>query len=253
VISPGGDGTRGYDHGMTDNLPRDASAADAVATALRDAIRAGRWLPGDRLPPERTLAANFEVSRNTVREALGALSRMHIVDVRPGSGAYVTEPDPHTILDALAPVVDMSPDTTVLDILALRRIVEAELAGLAAVRATEHDVQALTESLRRMPSGEGWDDSDMEAVAREDVRFHELVGTASGSTTLSALASSLNGITLRVRVWRGYVESGVQASAHSDHEAILAAIRDHDPARATACAAAHVAGVERFLRDSTDR
>jgi DNA-binding FadR family transcriptional regulator len=227
---------------------RNMSAADAVAEALREAIRGGRWLPGDRLPPERTLAANFDVSRSTVREALGALARMHIVDVRRGSGTYVTAPDPHLILDALAPVVDMSPDTTVLDVLVLRRIVEAEIAGLAAVRATEEDVRALTENLRRMPRDEWWSRSDMEAVARDDVRFHELIGAASGNATLSALASSLNGVTLRVRIWRGYVESGVASSARNEHQAILAAVRDRDPTRATACAAAHVAGVERFLR-----
>jgi DNA-binding FadR family transcriptional regulator len=244
---------RRYDRGMMDgDLPGGMSAADAVASALREAIRAGQWLPGDRLPPERTLAANFEVSRNTVREALGSLSRMHILDVRPGSGAYVTVPDPYLILDAMAPVVDMSPDTTVLDVLALRRIVEAEIAGLAAVRSTEEDVTALTESLRRMPGDGSWSDSDMEAVAREDIRFHDLVGAASGNATLSALAASLNGITLRVRLWRGYVESGVATSARNEHEAILAAIRDRDPARAAACAAAHVAGFERFLRDHAD-
>jgi GntR family transcriptional regulator, transcriptional repressor for pyruvate dehydrogenase complex len=236
---------------MDGTAPREMSAADAVADALREAIRSGRWLPGDRLPPERTLAANFEVSRSTVREALGSLSRMHIIDVRRGSGAYVTVPDPHVILDALAPVVDMSPDTAVLDVLALRRIVEAEIAGLAAVRATENDVRALTESLRRMPGDKSWADSDMETVAREDMRFHDLIGAASGNATLSALAASLNGVTLRVRIWRGYVESGVATSARNEHEAILAAIREHDPARATACAAAHVAGVERFLRNRT--
>jgi len=234
---------------MTDGIrPRDMSAADAVANALREAIRAGRWLPGDRLPPERALAATFEVSRNTVREALGSLSRMHIVDVRRGSGAYVTAPDPRVLLDALAPVVDMSPDTTVLDVLALRRIVEAEIAGLAAVRATDQDLGALTGSLERMPRDQSWGDSDMETVAREDMRFHGLIGAASGNATLSALAGSLNGVTLRVRIWRGYVEAGVATSARNEHQAILAAIREHDPARATACAAAHVAGVERFLR-----
>jgi GntR family transcriptional regulator, transcriptional repressor for pyruvate dehydrogenase complex len=237
---------------MDGDLPRGVSTADAVARALREAIRAGRWLPGDRLPPERALAADFEVSRNTVREALGALSRMHIVDVRRGSGAYVTVPDPHLILDTMAPVVDMSPDTTVLDVLALRRIVEAEIAGLAAVRGGEEDMAALADSIRRMPADGAWSDSDAEAVAREDIRFHDLVGRASGNATLSALAASLNGVTLRVRLWRGLVESGVAVAARNEHEAILAAIRDRDPARATACAAAHVAGVERFLRDHAD-
>lgn len=240
----------------TEALTVQQSAGDETVERLKQSIRSGRWKEGDRLPPERTLALELDVSRNTIREALGALALMRMVEIRPGSGTYVTSLRPELILDSLSMAVEMSSVATMMDLLALRRIVEAETSSLAAVRITAVQLAGLEACLQEMAAGasagSAAGESSAESMARLDLRFHALINEASGNSALTALAASLNSSTLRVRIWRFYVEAGVESHAQSEHESIFAAIRDRDPARAAACAGAHVAGVERFLHNSAE-
>jgi DNA-binding FadR family transcriptional regulator len=223
------------------------SAVDTVVERLRVRIGDGGWTAGRRLPSERNLASEFGVSRNTVREALGVLALTGMVDIRRGAGAFVNQLTPQRIFDPVALVVDISPVVSVRDLLAVRRVVEAETASLAAVRMTEAQLAELAGCLREM-AGASFEGGDVTAITELDVRFHRLISEASGNHALAGLGAALNGSTFRARLWRGYAEEGIGAHARAEHDAIFAAIADGDPGRAGVCAAAHVAGVERFLR-----
>ncbi|PPF89518.1 GntR family transcriptional regulator [Subtercola sp. Z020] len=238
---------------MTDPITLDAGSAVTLVVAQLKAMIVERGLKsGDRLPPERQLASEMGVSRNTIREALGALAQSSVIEIKRGSGAFVRDLAPASLLDSMAFMIEISPIATLLDLLTLRRIVEAEAASLACVRITDEELAALEQCLDSMsgtPEAAGSQRTD--EAAQLDLRFHQIINEAARNPALSALGSTLNSTTFRLRVSGGqYRSTAYPLDARSDHSSIYHAIRDRDPARASAAAAAHVGAVERSLRES---
>ncbi len=197
---------------------------DQTIQQLKRSIVTGEFEPGQRLPTERELAVRLGVSRNTLREAIRALTLGGILEARQGSGTYVSSLSPGRLLDSFSLLIEASGDATVLDLLAVRRVLEAEAAALAAARITDAQLAELSGCLA-------------------DIRFHETVAAVAGNPVLEALIQSLGGRALRERVRRSH--PGGDAGGH---DAIYAAIRDRDPARAAAAMATHIGTVESFLR-----
>ncbi|MFC9955615.1 FadR/GntR family transcriptional regulator, partial [Streptomyces prasinus] len=88
---------------------------DEAIEKIKAMIVAGELRPGERLPKEADLAGRLGLSRNSLREAVKALSLIRVLDVRQGDGTYVTSLEPALLLDALGFVVDFHHDDTVLD------------------------------------------------------------------------------------------------------------------------------------------
>ena len=105
--------------------------------------------PGDRLPKEADLAERLGLSRNSLREAVKALSLIRVLDVRQGDGTYVTSLEPDLLLDALSFVVDFHRDDTVLQFLEVRRILEPAATAMAAERMTDEDIAQAAGGARR--------------------------------------------------------------------------------------------------------
>src|SRR5262245_53805525 len=113
-----------------------------VASALSKAIAGGQYKFGERLPSERHLAEQFGVSRPAVREAIVALGVQGLVDARHGSGVYVT---------GLPSTVDIGQlDTGAFDLTEARRVIEGEVAALAAICVEDSDIEELEKLLREM-------------------------------------------------------------------------------------------------------
>jgi GntR family transcriptional regulator, transcriptional repressor for pyruvate dehydrogenase complex len=232
----------------TDGAAPPRSAVSETVERLKDFIVSRRLAEGDRLPSERALAQELDVSRNTVREALGVLGRVRVLDIRPGAGAFVTNFAPATLLDTVSFMIDFLPRATLLDLVTLRRVIEAETAALAAARMTPDDLGRLEDCFARMARVPV---DDVEATAALDIEFHGIINDASGNRALSALAAALNGTTFRLRTVGGLYHSAAPASgAQAEHRSILAAVRERNATRASACAAAHVAAVEQLLHDA---
>jgi GntR family transcriptional regulator, transcriptional repressor for pyruvate dehydrogenase complex len=227
-----------------------ASVGGETIRRLKAMITSGQFSAGERLPSERDLAADLAVSRNSLREAIRALSLVGILEARHGDGTYVTSLAPRLLLDSLSLLGEISGDATVLDLLAIRRILEASAAEQAAARITEEQLDELERCVEAMNHDPQRGDGSVEqVVSQADVRFHSIIGEASGNPALAALVDTLNSRTLQARVWRGYAQVGVFASTLAEHAAILSALRDRDPSRAFAHAAAHIASVEAFIRE----
>src|SRR5918993_2103991 len=109
------------------------AVTDEAIEKIKGMIVSGALRPGDRLPKESELASELGLSRNSLREAVRALSLIRILDVRQGDGTYVTSLEPHLLLDALSFVVDFHRDDTVLQFLEVRRILEPAATALAAL------------------------------------------------------------------------------------------------------------------------
>lgn len=116
----------------------------SVAQRLLESIQSGQYAPGDRLPPDRTMATDFEISRATVREALLALELVGVVEIRHGSGVYVVEPG---VRSDLAAQDWLTPSTTAL--FEARTAVEPKIARLCASRMTREETKGLSDSVAK--------------------------------------------------------------------------------------------------------
>lgn len=224
------------------------AVTDEAIDKIKDMIVSGELSPGDRLPKEADLADRLGLSRNSLREAVKALSLIRVLDVRQGDGTYVTSLDPDLLLDALTFVVDFHRDDSVLEFLRVRRILEPAAASMAALRVTPDELAAMQKVVDSTTA-----DAEPEVMLAADMEFHRLVGSASGNSVLASLIESLSGPTNRARIWRGRTQSGAHARTLYEHQAILDALASHEPDLAHAAMVAHVAGVETWLRLAADR
>ncbi|WP_243229462.1 FadR/GntR family transcriptional regulator [Microbacterium sp. CIAB417] len=221
------------------------AVTDEAIEKIKAMIVSGELAPGDRLPPEKELAERLGLSRNSMREAVKALEVIRVLDVRRGDGTYVTSLEPHLLLEAISFVVDMHDDDSMLEIFAVRRMLESQATGLAATLGSDEQVQALRDEL----DGVGTDVSIDDLVAH-DIRFHRDIVRMAGNAYLASLIESLSSQTVRARVWRGLTEQGAVERTLAEHRAIADAVAQHDPNLATSLATAHIAGVERWLRQA---
>src|SRR3954453_17719215 len=219
------------------------AVTDEAIEKLRAMIVSGELRPGDRLPREADLASTLGLSRNSLREAVRALSLMRILDVRQGDGTYVSSLAADSLLEALNFIVEFHRDASVLELLEVRRILEPAASARAAVRISAEEVVGLEQVLNRATV-----QSPVEDLVEADVEFHRLIAVAGGNTVLASLIESLSGPTQRARVWRGITQEGALQRTLDEHRAIFNAIARRDPDMARTWATVHIAGVEEWLR-----
>ena len=152
------------------------AVTDEAIEKIKGMIVTGALRPGDRLPKEADLAAELGLSRYSLREAGKALSLINILDGRQGDGTYVTSLQPPLLLEALSFIVDFHQDNTVLEFLAVRRILEPAAVAMAATRIDTREL----ESLRDLMDGLG-ENPDIDKLVANDLEFHKRISAASGS------------------------------------------------------------------------
>lgn len=221
----------------------DMSLTDDAIDQIKAMIVSGELRPGDRLPPEKDLAERLGLSRNSLREAVKALEVIRVVDVRRGDGTYVTSLEPALLLEAISFGLDLHNDRSVLELFAVRRILESHAAGLAAQRVDADQIAALEAEVDAVGTATSLDD-----LVDHDVRLHRLIATCSGNRYLAGLIESLSAHTVRARVWRGLTQDGAVERTLVEHRALVEALAAHDVERASVLASAHVSGVEEWLR-----
>jgi GntR family transcriptional regulator, transcriptional repressor for pyruvate dehydrogenase complex len=219
------------------------AVTDSAIDKIKDMITSGELRPGDRLPKEADLAERLGLSRNSLREAVKALSLIRVLDVRQGDGTYVTSLQPQLLLDALTFVVDFHRDDTVLEFFEVRRILEPAATAMAAQNMSDGDIAKLRGVLDELD-----EDPTAEALVANDLEFHRQIAAGSGNSVLCSLIESLSGPTTRARIWRGLTQEGAVAKTRDQHWAICDAIAARQPQVASAWATVHVAGVEDWLR-----
>lgn len=219
------------------------AVTDEAIEKIKGMIVSGTLRPGDRLPRESELASDLGLSRNSLREAVRALSLIRILDVRQGDGTYVTSLDPQLLLEALGFVVDFHRDDTVLEFLAVRRILEPAATAMAASRISGQQLDALTSQLDALGA-----EPSVEELVACDLKFHRGIVQSSGNSVLCSLLDGLSGPTARARIRRGLPREDLISRTLHEHRAILTALRDHDEEAARSWATVHIASVEQWLR-----
>src|ERR1700745_1188220 len=122
---------------------RQPRVTEGAIDKIRERIVSGAWGPGDRLPRESELAAELGLSRNSLREAVRALSQLRVLEVRQGDGTYVSSLEPGELLEPTLSATGLLRGRTVLELFEVRRMLEPEAAAMAAHRADAHALVAL--------------------------------------------------------------------------------------------------------------
>ena len=221
------------------------AVTDQAIDKLRAMIASGELRPGQRLPREADLAADLGLSRSSLREAVRALSLLRILDVRQGDGTYVSSLSSESLVDTLSFIADFHQDSSVLDLLDVRRVLEPAASARAALACTGSDIDDLRTILDKAGP-----DSSVEELVSADIEFHRAIADLSRNPVLASLIESVSGRTQRARLWRGITEEGALARTLAEHRSIFDAIAAHDPDLAESWATVHVAGVESWLRQT---
>lgn len=164
-----------------------SSIGDSVTRAIEVRLLNGNWAPATRLPSERALAAEFGVSRNSLREAIQRLVARGLLVSRRGSGVFVTDRLHSGVASPWRQLLGEHPDLGG-DMLEFRRVLEGEAAYLAALRATRADLARLREIIREMKQAHRAGDRDAET--RLDARLHEVISEASHNSMFRHLHMS---------------------------------------------------------------
>jgi DNA-binding FadR family transcriptional regulator len=222
---------------------RNPSVTDDAIDKIQKLIISGSWGPGDRLPKETELAAQLGLSRNSLREAVRALSQLRVLEVRQGDGTYVTSLEPKLLLESTSFVSHLLIGESAVELFEVRRLLEGAAAALAAARIDSAGKEALRTKLEQMTEAE-----TVEELVEADVDFHAIIARATGNTFLTSLLASLSSRTMRARIWRGREVDNVLDVTRDEHRRVYEAIAGGDPELARAAAMAHIASGERWLR-----
>jgi DNA-binding FadR family transcriptional regulator len=215
---------------------------DEAMDQIKAMIVRGDLAPGSRLPREDDLADQLGLSRNSLREAVRALTAMRILVARQGDGTYVSSLEPHLLLETLSFAADVSQGRTALQLLQVRRLLEPQATGLSAALLTPEDLQALRGILDQCRAA-----ATVEEFVAHDIEFHLRIVEAVGNPVLSMLLRVLSTRTQRVRIVRGSQIQQALENAHHEHEEIFRALRTRDALLAVSAATVHVAAVEQWL------
>ena len=215
---------------------RPGAANEAIAT-IKSMIIDGRLGPHDRMPSEQDLAAALRVSRPTMREATRALIALNILEARHGDGTYVTSLAPELLAEPIDFLLRV--DAEGADLLAeTREVLETGLAALAAVRATDEDIQRLTATVDEY----GRHLSDVAKCIELDQRLHRQLAETARSPILASMLSTVS--TLAAKSRQNTARSAaIRKRSDADHRALLEAIIDHNPERARVHMSEHLSHV----------
>lgn len=221
------------------------AVTDEAIEKIKQMIVSGRLGPGSRLPREADLAVELGLSRNSLREAVKALSLVRVLEVRQGDGTYVSSLEPTVLLEAIGFLVDFHTDDSALDFLAVRRILEPAATALATASMSDEEIAELAQMARAVD-----EDASIPEVVELDLAFHARIAQGSGNKVLCSLLDSIAMPLTRARIWRGLTQADAKQQTMAQHVAIVEAMRLRDAELASSLALTHIAGVEIWLRSA---
>ena len=217
---------------------------DQLTVALRDRIRSGAWARGSRIPTEVELVDQLGVSRTVLREAVSRLRSEGLLVARQGAGVFVATED--VIRSLRFDGAQIGSLRSVLQVVELRRAVEAETAACAALRATPRQLRSIDQAMHLIADAEA---AGRDGVA-EDMAFHRAIAAATGNPYFAELFDFLEQFqrpAMRVTRTNESTRTDFSAQVTAEHEAIVDAIRSGDAERARRAAATHMDNAARRL------
>ncbi|HSO73480.1 MAG TPA: FadR/GntR family transcriptional regulator [Blastocatellia bacterium] len=216
-----------------------------VFQQIHQLIKEGRLRARDQLPSERELAETFKVSRTSVREALRALETQGLIVSRTGMGNFVADLPVESLIGPLARLL-IDEKKALADVFEMRKLIEPQIAALAAERASRNDIARLKRIVAKQTEAVSRGETGVEA----DAELHLSISRATRNQALQKLVSGLMEMLSRSR------EESLQtdqrrASSIATHRRIVAAIEKHDRSKARSEMLRHIEQVEKSVRSSS--
>ncbi len=220
---------------------------EEIVAKIKDMIDKGRFKSGDQLPVERELAEVFRVSRSSVREAIRSLESQGLLESRQGNGTYIAKHPVESLVNPLATVISSEKDGQ-RELFEMRRLIEPQLAFLAAERATEDEIRTMERTLalqeREVARGE--------SATESDKNFHCLLANAARNRFLLHIVDNNMHLFLESRDNFLQVEGRPEKSLQH-HRELLDAIKARDPESAAQAMREHLIDIENSLFEMTGR
>jgi GntR family transcriptional regulator, transcriptional repressor for pyruvate dehydrogenase complex len=221
---------------------RNGPTAEHVVDQIRALIARGELRPGDRLPPERELSKQLGISRPSLRAGLRMLVAIGVLRSRHGSGTFIADGPPVLDSEQLSLLADLH-GFTFDQMFEARLVLEVEVAGLAAERATSEHIANIADELANMYAA--LDDPQQYLI--HDIRFHRTIGAGSANPILATLVEMVSAVMYdrrretigRAHDFRESVEM---------HQRVYRAIRRHKPDEARSAMHDHLILAQRAYR-----
>ena len=221
--------------------------SDVIMAQLEAMILEGSLKPGQQLPPERELAAQFEVSRPSLREALQKLSARGLIISRQGGGSFVSEKIGSSMVDPLTELFSTHPEAQ-NDLLEFRHAIEGVSAYYAALRCTEADKKRLQRCYADLQAAH--DEKLFEQETKADAEFHLAIAEASHNAVLLHTMRSLFTLlhnNIYANLESVYPKRDTRERIHEQHRVLLDAIVAENPEKARNAAHDHLAFIEEAI------
>ncbi len=214
---------------------------EEIVEQLKGMITKGELKPGDKLPSERDMAEALGVSRTSVREALTALEAIGILAVRSGEGTFVRQTNISETFEPLALVlaVERNPGAQMMEV---RRVLETESAALAALRASETNLEKIRDNLHKMKTA-----TSVASAVEYDLKFHFSIAEATQNTILLRIMNTVADLmhhTFRTNREKLFADAIMGPQIIAEHEAIFQAILIRNPEQARQNMLEHINNIE---------
>ncbi|MBP2636614.1 MAG: GntR domain protein [Firmicutes bacterium] len=218
---------------------------EEVIEQIKKLIVDGKLQPGDKLLSERELSEKLNVSRASVREAFSALEMMGVITIHPGEGSFVRQVSFEGMLEPLSFLLQVDVDD-VMKLLEVRKILELEIASLAAKRATAEDIQNMRQALQLMVD----EVNSGEIGVAADAEFHFAILEAAHNPILIKLMSAVSDLmtsTLQFSRQKLFLQKDMPKLLHESHCDIFQAIIQKKPQAARKLMEKHLTMVEQAM------
>jgi GntR family transcriptional regulator, transcriptional repressor for pyruvate dehydrogenase complex len=219
---------------------------EQIVEQIEQSVQKGDLKPGDQLPAERELAGQFGVSRTAVREAVKALREKGLVEAYPGKGTFITNGSSNPMRQSLDRMMRSAQVDATSSLVEVREILEPEIAALAAVRATEENLNSLREAVAVMDAAK----RDPDAYIEADLDFHLELAEAAANPLILSLIDSIIGV-LREQRMRIFEVDGGPDRGQYHHKKILEAMEHQDAPGAREAMRAHLRQVREDSRSAS--
>ena len=195
---------------------------EEIVKQITDLIESGRLQPGDKLPPERLLAEQLNVSRTAIREALRSMESMGYIKSKVGGGTFIKAISIDNILSPFSTIL-LQDKKLIQELLEVRQLLEAEIAALACQRASQDDIDTMRSTLDNMHK-------DIESGGiglKGDNAFHNALAAAAKNTAMSKILGLCDELLSKSRESTLLIP-GQPIKSLMDHEEILDAVKTGD-------------------------
>ena len=230
------------------NTVKKQSTYEIIIEQLQELIFSGAVKPGQKLPGERVLSEKLGSSRNSVRLAIKLLEFMNLLEVRPGSGVYVTSKEKFERASINYNWRSLIKQHPLMELIEARKCFEPFMAELAAQNATKTEIEEMEKDLENMEA----DINSGKGIINQATKFHELIFKASKNIILNQIGLMLHNLSDESkRISLSKYDNTIQSL--NEHKKILEAIKNKNPGLAAKSMTEHLQSVEEHLRDSVAR